>query len=157
MKDDRIDEYKTAKGETRYRVKYRTADGTDRTSRGFRTKKEARAFKAARQSDRRCGMDYDPAAGKVTFREAAQAWLDSRHDLKPATRAAYRDSLARTTARTAFRHKRLESLRIDEVFGGYPLKAINREQISEWVQRMVAAGKKPSTVRNAYFLVRGWC
>lgn len=26
--------------------------------------------------------------------------------------------------------------------------------ISEWVQRLIVAGKKPSTVRHAYFLVR---
>lgn len=42
----------------------------------------------------------------------------------------------------------------DAVFGGYPLNAIKRESISAWVQCLVAAGKKPSTVRHGYFLVR---
>jgi hypothetical protein len=37
---------------------------------------------------------------------------------------------------------------------GYPLNAIKREHMSQWVTRLVAAGKKQSTVRHAYFLVR---
>jgi hypothetical protein len=40
------------------------------------------------------------------------------------------------------------------VFGGYPLNKITRDQISAWVEKMVAAGKTPSTVRHAYFTVR---
>lgn len=42
---------------------------------------------------------------------------------------------------------------IDATFGGYPLNKFTRTYISEWVQRMSAADKKPSTVRHAYFLV----
>ena len=51
-------------------------------------------------------------------------------------------------------YREISRLGIDAVFGGYPLNKITREQISAWVQKMVAAGKKPSTVRHAYFLVR---
>lgn len=40
------------------------------------------------------------------------------------------------------------------MFGGYPLNKITLPYISAWVQRMIAAGKRPSTVRHAYFLVR---
>jgi hypothetical protein len=40
------------------------------------------------------------------------------------------------------------------VFGGYPVDKITRDQISARVQKMVAAGKKPTTVWHAYFLVR---
>jgi integrase len=47
-----------------------------------------------------------------------------------------------------------KTLGIDAVFGGYPLNKITRPYISAWVQRMIAAGKRPSTVRHAYFLVR---
>lgn len=38
--------------------------------------------------------------------------------------------------------------------GACPVNAITRDGISDWVGRMKAAGKKPSTIRNAYFLVR---
>jgi integrase len=40
------------------------------------------------------------------------------------------------------------------VFGGYPLNSITRTQIDEWVHTLMAAGKQPSTVRHAYFVVR---
>ena len=40
------------------------------------------------------------------------------------------------------------------MFGDYPLNKITREYIQEWVQRMIDAGKKPSTVRHAFFTVR---
>ena len=39
-----------------------------------------------------------------------------------------------------------QTLGIDAVFGGYPLNKITRDQISAWVQKMVSAGKKPSTI-----------
>lgn len=90
------------------------------------------------------------------FRDVAQQWLASRADLKDTTRAAYADALAPTLDDdpVAKRHRRLENLRIDDVFGGLPLQAITREDIVAWVGRMGTAGKKPSTIRNAYFLVR---
>jgi integrase len=62
--------------------------------------------------------------------------------------------LAPTTEHTVKRHKRLADLRIDNTFGDYPINAITRDDISQWVARMKAADKRPSTIRNAYFLVR---
>ncbi|GAB5897084.1 tyrosine-type recombinase/integrase [Mycolicibacterium mageritense] len=154
----RVQKRQTAKGATTYIVKWRTPDGHDRSKGGFTTKKAARAYAARAEEARTRGAAFDPAAGKLVFREAAQAWLASRHDLKETTRAAYADALAPTSAdgpaATVKRHKRLAGLRIDNTFGEYPLNKITRDQISEWVARMSAAGKAPSTVRNAYFLVK---
>jgi integrase len=90
----------------------------------------------------------------VLFRDVAAQWLDSRVDLKATTCAAYAEALAPGTEATATRHKRLAHLRIDNVIGGYPVNAIRRRHISEWIAAMIDAGRKPSTVRNAYFLVR---
>ncbi|HET9876787.1 MAG TPA: hypothetical protein VFQ37_13640 [Mycobacterium sp.] len=47
-----------------------------------------------------------------------------------------------------------KTLGIDAVFGGYPLNKITREYIQAWVNRLVEAGKKPSTVRHAFWTVR---
>jgi integrase len=141
-----------AGGRPVYIVKWRTPDGKHRTKGGFATKKAAEAY-ATKQDDAKLrGAEYDPKAAGATFRQTAQDWLASRHDLKDTTRAAYADALAPNDG--SKRHERLVALRIDAVFGGYPLNAIKRADISDWVQRMVRAGKKPSTVRNAYFLVR---
>ncbi len=141
-------------GTTTYVVRWYAPDGTERTRGGFGSRKAAEAY-AIKQDDAKLrGVTFDPNDGKVLFRDAALAWLASRPDLKETTRAAYRDALAPTGDTTAKRHKRLADLRIDAVFGGYPINAITRDDIRKWIARMQAAGKKPSTIRNAYFLVR---
>lgn len=40
------------------------------------------------------------------------------------------------------------------MFGGYPINAITRECIQDWINRLTAAGKKPSTARHAFWAVR---
>ena len=152
----RIQKRATKSGNPTYVVKWRTPDGIDRSKGGFTTRKAANAYGTKAQNAALQGRVLDPSAGKLLFREAAAAWLVSRPDLKETTRAAYADALAPTPSagKTAKRHKKLADLRIDTVFGGYPINAITRDQIREWITRMQAAGKRPSTIRNAYFLVR---
>lgn len=142
-------------GTTTYVVRWYGPDGKERYKGGFRTKKAAQDWEAIEvEPKRRRGIVIDPHAGKVLFRDAATAWLASRHDLKETTRASYADALAPTSEHTVKRHKRLANLRIDNTFGAYPVNTITRDDISDWVGRMKTAGKKPSTIRNAYFLVR---
>lgn len=150
----RIQKRQTKSGATTYVVKWRTPDNRERSTGGFRTRKAANAYATKVEDAKPRGTTFDPNAGKLVFRDAAAAWLASRHDLKATTLSAYRDALAPTDETTAKRHKPLADLRIDTVFGGYPINAITRDDIREWVARMQAAGKKPSTIRNAYFLVR---
>jgi hypothetical protein len=40
------------------------------------------------------------------------------------------------------------------VFGDYPINAVRREHVSDWLGRMKKASKSHSTLRNALFLVR---
>jgi integrase len=151
----RVQKRITKSGATTYAVKWREPNGHDRSKGGFPTKKAAEDFAAIHvEPKRRRGVAVNPHAGKVLFRDAAAKWLADRHDLKETTRAAYADALAPTTKHTVKWHKRLADLRIDNTFGDYPLNAITRDDISKWVARMKTAGKKPSTIRNAYFLVR---
>lgn len=114
-------------GTTTYVVRWYAPDGTERTRGGFRSRKAAEAY-ATKQADAKLrGVTFDPNDGKVLFRDAAAAWLASRPDLKETTRAAYRDALAPTDPSNAYlakRHKPLTDLRIDAVFGGYPINAI---------------------------------
>jgi integrase len=144
-----------ASGTVTYVVRWQNADGSEHSKGGFRTRKAAQDWAAIEvEPKRRRGIHVDPNAGKVLFRDAAAAWLESRHDLKATTRAAYTGALAPTSEHTVKRHKRLAKLRIDNNFGDYPINAIRRDDISDWIARMLAAGKKPSTIRNAYFLVK---
>ncbi|GAA1696829.1 hypothetical protein MMUR_23790 [Mycolicibacterium murale] len=144
-----------ADGQAVYVVRWRNPDGGHHSLGGFRTKKAAESFAGTEIEPRlRRGVAFDPNRGKVLFRDAAAQWLNSRHDLKESTRAAYAEALAPTAGATAKRHGMHKDLRIDAVFGSWPLEKISRSYISEWVSRMNAAGKKPSTIRNAYFLVK---
>jgi hypothetical protein len=146
----RIQKRITARGATTYVVKWKDHKGAFRSKGGFTTKKTAENWAAIElEPKRRRGIDVNPHAGKILFREVASAWLASRHDLKDTTRAAYADALAPTAQKTVKRHKRLANLRIDNTFGDCPVNAITRDDISQWVARMKAAGKRPSTIRNA--------
>lgn len=140
----------TKSGSAAYVVKWKDPDGKHRTKGGFRTRKAAEDYATETADKIRRGMYFEPKAGRVLFRDAAQQWLASRHDLKLTTKAGYEAALASAYVRRGDG----KTLGIDAVFGGYPLNKITRGQISAWVQKMVAAGKKPSTVRHAYFLVR---
>lgn len=84
-----IEKYETSSGATRYRVRYRTPDHRQTTKRSFVTKRDAQAWANQLEVDKRRGAYVAPAAGRVKLGEYAQAWLDSKHKLKPSTRARY--------------------------------------------------------------------
>jgi integrase len=137
-------------GTVTYVVRWRTADGREHSKGGFATRKAVRAFATEVEHRLQRGTMFDPKAGGVTFREVAQAWIDSRHDLKPGTHAMYRKALAPASTRRGA----MRELGIDATFGGYPINVITREHVSQWVQRLTGAGRAPITVRHAYVIVR---
>ena len=146
----RIQKRQTKSGATSYVVKWRTPDGHDRSKGGFTTRKAAHAYATDIEHARLRGTEYNPKAGNATFREVAQAWLASRHDLKQTTLAGYRYALA--PAQTCRQPRR--RLGIDATFGGYPINAITRQDITAWVQRLTDAGKRPTTIRQYVLVVR---
>lgn len=131
----------TTNGQTRYVVKWRTPDGKGRSKGGFRTRKQAEGFAIDVDHNQNRGTAYEPSAGKVLFRDAARTWLDSRVDLKPRTRQSYEYILSPTAS-------------LDATFGGYPLNRITRERITGWIDARVRAGKRPSTIRHGYFVLK---
>ncbi|WP_084435838.1 Arm DNA-binding domain-containing protein [Aldersonia kunmingensis] len=128
-------------GSTVYVVKWRTPDGKGRSKSGFRTKKQAEAYANDLDHKQNRGTAYDPSAGKLPFREAARTWLESRVDLKPRTRQSYEYILSPTAS-------------LDATFGGYALNKITREGIAAWADQRVQAGKRPSTIRHGYFVLK---
>lgn len=145
-----------SRGAATYIVKYRDPDGRRRTEGGFQTKRAATSYATGVEAKLLAGRRPTTHAGKLLFREVAQTWLQSRPNLKDATRGAYAEALApaATTGPMAKRHERLAPLRIDAVFDSYPANTIKRHDISAWIARMQAAGKSRSTIRNALFMVR---
>ncbi|UQC06987.2 tyrosine-type recombinase/integrase [Mycobacterium intracellulare] len=139
-----------ASGTTTYVVRWYTPDGTERTKGGFRTRKDAKAFAAKADAETLTGMDFDPGKGKMLFRDAAAIWLESRKADTRNNAENHRYALAPAATRRGDG----KTLGIDAVFGGYPLNKITREYIQAWVNRLTDAGKKPSTVRHAFWTVR---
>lgn len=88
-----------ASGTTTYVVRWYAPDGKERTKGGFRTRKAAKVYATKVESGLMQGNDFDPSKGGVTFREAAQQWLASRHDLKATTKAGHEAALAPASSR----------------------------------------------------------
>lgn len=94
-------------------------------------------------------------AGKESFRRVAAEWLASRQDLKPGTRTEYANLLAdKQRARKDGDGASTADLSIASTFGDCAVNSITRSDIAEWVGKLAAAGKKPSTVRHHYFIVK---
>ncbi|MED5802858.1 tyrosine-type recombinase/integrase [Gordonia sp. Z-3] len=89
------------------------------------------------------------------FAHAAETWLASRTDLKPRARGEYENLLSpKKRARKDDNGNSTAHLSIIATFGGKAVGSITRQQIADWVQALTAAGKSPSTVRHAYFVVK---
>jgi integrase len=131
----------TSAGAVRYVVKYRTPDGKGRSKGGFTTKKAAEDYATTVEFNQNRGTTFDPKAGAVTFRQAAGDWFASRLDLKPRTRQGYAYILN-------------EGADLDATFGGYPLNKITRPLVADWIARRVREGKRPSTIRHQYFILK---
>lgn len=139
-----------ASGTVTYVVRWYAPDGTERSKGGFRTRKDATAFAAKADAEALTGMDFDPGKGKMLFRDAAEIWLESRKADTRNNAENHRYALAPAASRRGDG----KTLGIDAVFGGYPLNKVTREYIQAWVNRLTEAGKKPSTVRHAFWTVR---
>jgi integrase len=119
----------------RYRVRYLTPDGAER-SESFpdRRKREAQAFLARIQSDILAGTYIDPDAGKTTFRRYSTEWLGSASGDQNT-----RDRLARQ-----FR------LHVYPAFGDKPLAAIQPASLRAWLRGLAESGMAASYRRNLY-------
>jgi integrase len=80
----------------RYRVRYETADGTER-ARSFEKKGDADVFRDEVAADLRRGTYRDPDAGKISLRKFAEEWLKNQ-TFDDATRAIVTGRLAHILA-----------------------------------------------------------
>ena len=71
----------------RWRARYTDPDGRER-GRTFTRRADAERFLATVTADMLRGAYVDPSAGKTTFREFADAWLESRPSPPRCSRAA---------------------------------------------------------------------
>lgn len=132
-----IEKYETTSGASRYRVRYRTPDRRQTDKRGFRTKREAEAWANQLEVDKRRGAYVAPAAGRVKLGDYAREWLESKHKLKPSTRARYQVVLDTVIADRA------------EV----ALGDVSRQLVREWVADL-SVELAPASVHKAIGVVR---
>ena len=86
-----VTRYKTTKGETRYRVRYRKPDGTQTDKRGFRRKIDAENWAAEHVTIAKATNSYiDPQAGKATVEALWPSWIAAK---KVKCKVSYIDSL----------------------------------------------------------------
>jgi integrase len=132
-----VSRYSTAKGETRWRVRYRMPDRRQTDKRGFRTKRDATAWAEQLEVDKRRGAYVSPAAGRVTLGDFAAEWLASKHKLKASTRARYQVTLDTLIAAHA----------------NIAIGDITRATVRGWVADL-SVDAAPSTVRNEIGVLR---
>lgn len=132
-----IERYQTATGTMRYRVRYRAPDRRQTTKRGFSTKRDAQAWAEQLEVDKRRGAYVAPAAGRVKLGEYAKDWLDSKHKLKPSTRARYQVVLDTFIAEHA----------------GVALGDISRELVRDWVAEL-SRTHAPASVHKTIGVLR---
>ena len=80
----------------------------------------------------------DPVLGRITFGEYAEAWLESRADLKPKTRHQYQ-SLMRQ--------------HITPTWHTVPLAKITFGSLTHWVSQLSQSGLGPSGIRQSVFVM----
>lgn len=74
-----ITRYRTAKGENRYRVRYRKPDGTQTDKRGFRRKIDAETWAAEHVTIAKATGSYiDPEGGKQRIGTLHDQWIAER-------------------------------------------------------------------------------
>ena len=103
----------------------------------FPTKGDALAHLASIETDLHRGAWIDPSAGKVTFGEWAQSWLDARADLRPVTKAKYQHMLDR---------------HVDPVLGPVRLSRVTPSAVRAWYMDM--RERYVTTGDDAYRMLR---
>ena len=113
-----------------WRARYYGPDGRER-NKSFRRKSDAERWLTQQRSLIAQGDWTDPALGRITFGEYAEAWLESRADLKPKTRHQY---------------QWLMRQHIMPTWRTVPLAKITFEGLTQWVSLLSLAGlgRRPS-------------
>src|ERR1700737_3968221 len=127
-----------AKSGKRWDVEWLRPDGTKR-SKTFTTLRAAKLFDGELRSAREDGEAIDPRGGKTPLQVVYKSWLASRPDLSPKVRRGYEDNWR---------------LRIEPMFGSWPIGRVEREIVQQWVNEMTAAGLGPRTGRWTHSVLR---
>ncbi len=117
----------------RYQVRYWHA-GTSRSApQTFKTRTDALAWLSTVEADLLRGSWVDPDAGRISFEDYANAWLEHQQHLRPRTIELYRYLLDR---------------HLLPAFGNYALVDIAPSEVAGWHRQLFA--QLPGTAPKAY-------
>ena len=129
-----VTKYVTGAGEPRWRVEWRLP-GRVKRRKVFRTEREARAFEAEVIAGKTRGITVDPKRGaSITVEYCYRRWLISRADLTPKVRRGYEDCWR---------------IAVRDHFGAWPLTAVDRHSVQEWVNAMGDVGPRTQRWRHS--------
>lgn len=133
-----IEPYDTQAGR-RWRVRYRRPDRRQTDKRGFKTKRDAKAFAATVETSKLRGAYVNPSDGRITVGELGEAWLARQTHVKPST-------LRRNTI--AWQQQ------VRPEFGALPVSQVTHSHIRAWLSDLTAS-MSASSVRIAFGVLRG--
>jgi len=122
----------------RWEVRWRTPEGKHRTK-TFDLKDDAERFAARVETRLADGAYIDREAGATPYRQVAEDWMKTVVHRKPRTVASYRGIL---------------NDRLLPAFGEEPVSKITKSRIRAYLAEMAAQGRKPQTIRNAFFALQ---
>ncbi|KAB1647127.1 site-specific integrase [Pseudoclavibacter sp. CFCC 14310] len=134
-----IEPYQTKAGK-RWRVRYRKPDHSSTDKRGFTTKRDAQQWLATVQVADAQGAFVDPALGRAKVASLAEAWLDTKKQLKPSSYAPLE---------AAWRNH------VEPVWGHVALRSITFSAVQQWVSKLSDQGKSPTVVIRAFGVLHG--
>lgn len=138
-----VTRYKTSKGETRYRVRYRKPDGTQTDKRGFRRKIDAENWAAEHVTIAKATNSYvDPEGGKRRVGDLYEQWLKEKWPFWKET--------TRVNATEAWR------LYCEERWADRRIGTVTRAEVQAWISDIIENSGAPS-VSRPYQTMLGIC
>ena len=138
-----VTRYKTSKGETRYRVRYRKPDGAQTDKRGFKRKIDAENWAAEHVTIAKATNSYvDPEDGKRRVGDLYEQWLKEKWPFwKETTRVNATDSWR---------------LYCEERWADRRIGTITHAEVQAWISDIIENSGAPS-VRRPYQTMLGIC
>lgn len=132
-----ITPYQTKAG-TRYRVRYRKPDRTQTDKRGFKTKRDAKAFAETVEVKKRAGEYIDPTLGRTTIGDLGATWLARKTKIKDSTRAVYQTVL---------------DTHILPKWSAHQVATIGLLDVEDWIGSL-SEDRGAQTVRRAHYVLQ---
>lgn len=138
-----ITRYRTAKGENRYRVRYRKPDGTQTDKRGFRRKIDAETWAAEHVTIAKATGSYiDPEGGKQRIGTLHDQWIAEKKPFWKATSGSNMDSAWKCHCEAKWAERQIGS--------------ITHAEVQAWVGSIIDKSGAPS-VSRPYQIMQGIC